>query len=339
MITIDGSTGEGGGQVLRTALSLSMVTGVPFTIENIRAKRRRPGLMRQHLTALGAAQAICNAVVAGGELGSGKLQFTPGKVRGGTYRFAVGTAGSATLVLQTILPALMLAAEPSAVELSGGTHNPFAPPFPFLDECFLPWINRMGPRVEAKLVRPGFYPAGGGVFTVQISPCSQPAPVEIIRRGEIVRRSARILVAGLAPHVAERQCSLLMERTSLSRNDIAIEKLPPSMGPGNAVILSLQSEHITEIFVGFGEKEISSAAVIERLVQEMRAYISAGVPVGRFLADQLLLPIALAGAGRYLTMPLSNHARTNIEVIRQFLPVSIETAESPTGSVEVCVAN
>ncbi len=335
MILLDGSTGEGGGQVLRTALSLSMVTRTPLVIENIRAKRRRPGLMRQHLTALAAAQAICHATVEGGELGSCRLQFTPGPVRGGKYRFAVGTAGSATLVLQTVLPALMIAGEPSELQLSGGTHNPFAPPYPHLAECFLPWINKMGPRVEAELHRPGFYPAGGGEFSVRIEPCSRLAPIDIAARGTIVRRTARILVAGLASGIAERQRELLMQWTTLGSEDIVVEILPNSVGPGNAVVLSLQAEHITEILVGCGEKELSSAAMIERLVKEMRTYISSNAPVGRHLADQLLLPMALAGSGRFVTMPLSSHAQTNIEVIRRFLSVPIVAVSQPDGLAEV----
>jgi RNA 3'-terminal phosphate cyclase (ATP) len=156
MLTIDGSLGKGGGQILRTALALATVTGKPFRIEKIRAGRPKPGLLRQHLTAVKAAATISDAIVTGAELGSGALTFTPGHLRAGEFAFAVGTAGSATLVLQTILPALLTAPAPSTLVLEGGTHNPAAPPFDFLVKSFLPLINRMGPTVTAELERPGF---------------------------------------------------------------------------------------------------------------------------------------------------------------------------------------
>src|SRR5580700_3526091 len=165
MIRIDGSSGEGGGQILRSSLSLSLVTGKAFRMENIRAKRERPGLLRQHLTAVLAATEIGSAQVEGASLGSQTLTFIPGSVRPGNYRFVIGTAGSGTLVLQTILPALMTANEPSQITIEGGTHNMHAPPFDFLEKVFLPIINRLGPKITVNLARYGFYPAGGGCFT------------------------------------------------------------------------------------------------------------------------------------------------------------------------------
>src|SRR5687768_7428895 len=162
MITIDGSEGEGGGQVLRTSLSLALVTGKPFRIEKIRANRSRPGVMRQHVTAVEAACAIGGAECEELAVGASALTFVPGAVQAGGYRFAVGTAGSTSLVLQTLLPPLILADAPSRLVLEGGTHNMLAPPFDFVERVFLPILNRMGPNVSARLVRPGFYPSGGG---------------------------------------------------------------------------------------------------------------------------------------------------------------------------------
>jgi len=170
MIQIEGSQGEGGGQILRSALALSLITATPFCIENIRAGRAKPGLLRQHLTAVNAAAEIGSAEMIGASIGSTRLEFKPGKVRAENYSFAVGTAGSATLVLQTVLPALLTHSEPSTLTLEGGTHNPFAPPYDFLARTFLPLIARMGPRVTTHLERAGFYPAGGGRFTVSIEP-------------------------------------------------------------------------------------------------------------------------------------------------------------------------
>lgn len=167
-LELDGAIG--GGQVLRSALSLSMLSGRPFRIINIRARRSRPGLLRQHLTAVQAAAQICSAEVQGAELGSQRLSFHPGAICGGDYRFAIGSAGSCTLVLQTLLPALLQANAPSSLQISGGTHNPLAPPADFIQQAWLPLLRRMGARVEMQLLRHGFVPAGGGEIAMQIAP-------------------------------------------------------------------------------------------------------------------------------------------------------------------------
>ena len=177
MLTIDGSEGEGGGQILRTSLALSLVTGRPFRMERIRAKGQKPGLLRQHLTAVEAAKTVGCGEVVGAEMNSQTLEFRPGSVTPGNYRFAVGTAGSATLVLQTVLPALLTASGRSTLTLEGGTHNPLAPPFDFLARSFMPLIHRMGPSVELELRNPGFYPAGGGRFHARIEPVRPTAKV------------------------------------------------------------------------------------------------------------------------------------------------------------------
>src|SRR5258705_2280598 len=195
MLTIDGSFGEGGGQILRTALALSLVTGKPFRIENIRAGRKNPGLLRQHLTAVNAATEISRSEVMGAAIGSRELTFAPGSVVAGTYAFAVGTAGSTTLVLQTVLPALLVASGTSKVILEGGTHNPFAPPFDFLEKTFLPLVNRMGPQVTAELERPGFYPAGGGRMNVTVEPADALRELALPARGEVRARRAKAVVA------------------------------------------------------------------------------------------------------------------------------------------------
>ena len=337
MITLDGRMGEGGGQILRTALALSIATSQPFGIEHIRAGRPKPGLMRQHLTAVAAGARICSAQTSGVEMGAQCMEFRPGAVQAGHYHFAVGTAGSATLVLQTVLPALLLANGQSILELEGGTHNPYAPSFDFLEKCFLPVINAMGPHVSAKLERPGFYPAGGGKFRVTIDPVDKLAPIHLTEPGKMVRRSARVLIAGLPGAVAQRQLEALGRRTGWDRSCFTIENLPENMGPGNAVVLELQSDQITEILTGFGQKGLSSEAVIEQLVGQMHAYMAAQAPVGHYLADQLLLPMALAGGGSFLTLPLSRHSKTNIEVIQKFLsvPIHVHVPRDRTALVRV----
>jgi RNA 3'-terminal phosphate cyclase (ATP) len=323
MLKIDGSEGEGGGQVLRTSLALSMVTGTPVRLDKIRARRAKPGLMRQHLTAVLAAAKVSQAKVEGAEVGSTSLVFTPGPVTPGEYRFAVGTAGSVTLVLQTVLPALLTASGPSTLTLEGGTHNPLAPPFEFLDRVFLPLVGRMGPRVEAHLERPGFYPAGGGRFSATIEPAPALTGFELLERGEIRRRQGTVILARLPRGIAEREVQHLAQQTGWDPSCFEIREVN-SLGPGNAVLLELESEAVTEIFTAFGEIGVRAEAVAERAVQEMRRYLKAGVPVGEHLADQLLLLLALAGSGAFTTVPLSLHAMTQIELIPRFLDVKIE---------------
>lgn len=245
LLTIDSSQGEGGGQVLRSSLALSLVTGKPFVIEKIRAKRKRPGIMRQHLTAVRAAAEIGCAETEGAQTDSSRLVFRPHRVEAGRYTFRVGTAGSATLVLQTVLPALLLAEGESELTLEGGTHNPMAPPFDFLAKSYLPWINRMGPTVQVQLRRHGFYPAGGGQFTVQIRPTQQLGRLELLERGPITARRVRAIVANLPRHIAERECRTIAEKTRWEESCFSIEEVVDSHGPGNLVIIELESENIT----------------------------------------------------------------------------------------------
>ncbi|WDP91042.1 MAG: RNA 3'-terminal phosphate cyclase [Desulfobacter sp.] len=332
MKTIDGTHGEGGGQILRTSLALSLVTGQPFTIKNIRARRSKPGLMRQHLTCVNAAARIGTARVGGAQIGSRELTFYPGPVRAGDYSFAIGTAGSCTLVLQTVLPALMTADAPSRVILEGGTHNPFAPPFDFLDRAFLGLINRMGPSVKARLERPGFYPAGGGQMAVEITPAPLER-IEIPERGTILAQRAVAAVADLPPSIGEREIKVVQKR--LGWEDTLVDSIQGSQGPGNILTLTVESEHITEVFTGFGMKGVSAEKVAKQCTGQARAYLSAGVPVGRFLADQLLLPMALAGGGGFATLPLSRHTTTNIDIIRTFMDIEILARETGEGRWEI----
>lgn len=332
MITIDGSSGEGGGQILRTSLALSLVTGQAFRIQNIRAGRQKPGLLRQHLTAVEAAAMVGDAAVDGAALGSKELVFKPGKVRPGDYRFAVGTAGSATLVLQTVLPALIIGKEPSRLTLEGGTHNPHAPPFDFLDRVFLPLLERMGPQISTKLERAGFFPAGGGRFSVEISPVEKLTPLILQSRGESKGRSARAIISNLSPGVANRELKVVSEKLGWPRECLHVEDVE-STGPGNALTLELAFENITEVFTGFGERGVLAETVAENAIQEVRDYLASGVPVGEHLADQLLIPLALAGSGSFLTGKLSRHTRTNIDVISKFIPVAFQTKEADDGSL------
>lgn len=328
MIRIDGSSGEGGGQILRSSLSLSLATGKEFRIENIRAKRERPGLLRQHLTAVLAAREISGAQVEGAILGSPALSFVPGAVRPGEYHFKIGTAGSGTLVLQTILPALMTADAPSNITIEGGTHNMLAPPIDFLEKCFLPVIGRMGPKVTMNLERHGFYPAGGGRFTVTIDPCAKLLPIEYSERGEITRRHVTAMVANLNRPIAEREIDKVVKLLNWEGESTEIVVVKKSAGPGNIVLIEVgTSTGMAEVFCGFGRLGASAEAVAKEAVKEALAYISSEAAAGEHLTDQLLLPFALAGGGSFTAEKLNRHARTNMEVIGEFLPVKFVTRE------------
>ena len=337
MITIDGSFGEGGGQILRTSLALSLVTGKPFCMENIRAKRDKPGLLRQHLTAVNAAVEVGNAKVEGNTIGSLKLSFTPGKVKAGAYHWAVGTAGSATLVLQTILPALLIADGPSELVLEGGTHNPYAPPFDFLEKAFLPIINRMGPKVTVKLERPGFYPAGGGKFTVSIDPAKKLSRVDLMERGEILNHVAVGVVSQLSRKIAETELGVLQAKLSWGPECFRVEEVSHPRGPGNILLVIIESEHVTKVFTGFGERGVPADRVALSTIEQVHEYLSAGVPVGRHLADQLMIPMALAGGGKFRALPPTRHSLTNIEILKKFLDVEVTVTKQdrPVWDVEI----
>jgi len=334
MLTIDGSSGEGGGQILRTSLALALVTGRPIRIEKIRAKRKNPGLQRQHLAAVHAAAAVGQARLEGDRLRSQELVFVPGRVRPGVYAFDVGTAGSATLVLQTILPALALAEGPSRVDVSGGTHNQLAPPFDFLAKAFVPLVCRMGPVISSRLARYGFYPKGGGGVGVDIEPVSALRPIELVERGRILQRSATAVVARLPLHIAEREVDTIRRRLSWPAESVSAREVD-SLGPGNVVTAEIRSENVTEVLTGFGQIGVPAEKVAAGVVREARRYLEAGVPVGEHLADQLLLPMALAGGGRFRTLEPTEHARTNIETIRRFLDVEIAVEQLDSSEWEI----
>lgn len=317
MLEIDGSHGEGGGQILRSSLTLSIVTGTPFRITRIRANRKRPGLLRQHLTAVQAAARVSSAEVAGDELGSSELTFEPGPIQPGHYELRIGSAGSATLVLQTVLLPLSFAEEPSEVVIEGGTHNPLAPPFDFLEKSYLPLVERMGVRVEVTLERAGFAPAGGGRLRARIHP-GDLARLELDDPGRLLTRRAVATVASLPTHISQRELAVLRERLGLSERE-EVERVWAEQGPGNLAHVELVHEHVTLVLTVFGQKGLPAEIVARRLADEVRAVTRAGVAVDPHLADQLFLPMALGDGGSFTTCEITEHARTHAEVIRLFL--------------------
>ncbi|MCP3165683.1 RNA 3'-terminal phosphate cyclase [Myxococcus qinghaiensis] len=336
MLRIDGSRGEGGGQVLRTSLALSLVTGTPFTMTNIRAGRAKPGLLRQHLTGVKAAEAVGAAEVSGAELGSKELTFRPRALTAGNYHFAVGTAGSATLVLQTVLPALLAASEPSTLMLEGGTHNPAAPPFDFLTRAYLPILRKLGPDVAATLERPGFFPAGGGKFRVDVRP-GPMKPLSLLERGRVLRRDAKAVVAMIPFDVAKREMETAGALLKWRPDELRVEELKRTTGPGNVLVAEVESEHVTEVFTGFGERGKRAEVVAEEVASEVKRYLDAEVPVGEHLCDQLLLLFALARGGEFRTLPLDGHSVTQLETMAHFLDVKVDVREVSREVREVVV--
>lgn len=323
LMELDGSQGEGGGQVLRSALTLSMITGRPFRIANIRANRAKPGLMRQHLVSVQAAAAVCGADASQAAVGARELEFRPGRIRGGSYSFAIGTAGSCTLVLQTLLPALLFADAPSTVTVSGGTHNPKAPPAHFLERSYGRAMAAMGADISIELKRHGFFPAGGGEIVARVQPCTQLKRIELMSPGARYNEYAESILAAVPSRVARRELECVAAGLGWPESRLHERRLPDEQGPGNVLLITLESEHVTEVFAGFGEKTVRAEDVARHALGEAVRYIASGAAVGEHLADQLMLPMALAGGGKFTLDRVSQHALTNADVIRRFLPVDI----------------
>ena len=333
-IIIDGSEGEGGGQVLRTSLSLSAITGKPVRIENVRGRRKKPGLFRQHLTAFKAAAEICGARMEGAELGSSEIAFYPDEIKGGKYDFAIGSAGATNLVAQTVLPILAHADEPSKVTISGGTHNQWAPTFDFLDQAFLPQFRKMGGRASAELKAHGFYPAGGGSMTLTVKPTQTPERLELTDRGAPVGTKAVVIVANLKRDIANRELKTVLNAMNLAPEQGEITHVE-GPGPGNVVTLFMEYENVTEVFIGLGQYGVRAEAVGKSVVKQAQNYMPArnaagdiNTAVGEHLADQLLLPMALFGGGIFTTTDISQHTYTNIDIIRRFLDVEIKLTQN-----------
>ena len=330
-VYVDGSEGEGGGQILRTSLALACITGKNLRMEKIRAARRNPGLARQHLICVHAARQICEGRCEGAALGSQVLHFQPGPVRSGDFTFDIGSAGSASLVVQTVLPALFLAGEPSTVTVTGGTHNPWAPPFDFLSETFLPAIAGAGFDARCELHKHGFFPAGGGKITLHIRPRKggMDRAINLCEPGGRRQIHARIYTAKLPEHIAQHQKRLLLQ-SGLSIKNIEHIDVTDSDGPGNCVMLRLVAASSaawgwlgrTTVFTAFGQRGKPSEKVVGEVVGLAEDFLAAGAAADRFLADQLLLYMAISKAGCYTTNELSTHLTTNIETIKKFLPVN-----------------
>ncbi len=333
-IVIDGSMGEGGGQILRTSLSLSAITGTGIKIKKIRAGREQPGLKRQHLTCVKAVAEICGAQVAGDAVGSCELEFTPGPIKGGDYRFDVGTAGSVTLVAQTVIPVLLKADAPSMVTISGGTHVSYAPIWEFFEACYLPELRRMGAKVEAKFVQHGFYPAAGGVVQLRIWPYHEemkPDRYALRNLGAYCGGTVVGVVSAIPEAIAEAEVEIVAKKHPELNLKCEVRRVD-SAGPGNYCYAKLDYERASVVFSGIGTFQRSRKAVGNEVAAEIWAFLKSGKACEKHLADQLLLPMALFLGERGKTLDSDSrsdgvidvqketkHYQTNRDVIELFL--------------------
>lgn len=337
MIEIDGTFGEGGGQILRTSLSLAAITGQAVHIVNIRARRRKPGLMRQHLACVKATAEITGGRVIGAELNSRELTFEPGTIHGGDFHFAVGSAGSVTLIAQTVIPALLCANVASHVVIEGGTHTDQSPIFEFFDRVYLPALRKMGAEITAKLESIGFYPAGGGRIVVDIQPVKTWNRFECMQAGSLKQSMLIVMGCGIDKRIMEDEVTICKDKLEVKDGFRHESQDVKSPGPGNVLYAQMEYENITELFSVCGAFNVSRREVGERVAGMVNKYLMLNVPVGRFLADQLLLPMAIGAGGKYLTVPPTKHTQTNIEVIRMFLntDIELENRKNETYVIEV----
>ncbi len=345
-VVLDGSEGEGGGQILRTALTLSLVTGRPFRIENIRANRKPPGLRPQHLACVRGAEAVSGGVTEGAVVGASRLSFTPGPVRAGEYLLDVGTAGSTPLVFQCLFFPLALAGEGQLI-LRGGTHLPHSPSYHYLSWVWRTAAAAYGFDVQLQLRAAGFYPEGAGEWRAKILKRHEPPNlVELPTRGTLRQVNVTSFVAGLPLEIAERQgkaaAAALRERGIYSETENL--PLPTLKSQGTVVLIRLEFENTPAAFTALGEKGKRAEDVGREAAEEVARFMQAGGAIDPYLADQILLPAALLaarmlgpsspGTTRFTTSEITSHLTTNARVIERFLPVTISVNEGR----EVCVS-
>jgi RNA 3'-terminal phosphate cyclase (ATP) len=329
MIEIDGSQGEGGGQMLRTALSLSGITRKGFRIHNIRKSRSKPGLMRQHLVAVQAAARIASAELAGDQLGSCELTFVPSRVRAGNYHFDIGTAGSTPLVLQTIVPPLLHAGAVSRLSLVGGTHVPFSPSWHYLDEVFAPTLRRLGARVLFTLDSCGFYPKGGGRVRCEVEAAERLQPLRAEQRGRLLHVTGYSAVGNLPRSIAERQSQAALRRlTEGLHADVPMEVEICELkiyGQGTFIFLKAQYEEAVAGFTALGARGKPAEEVGEEAAFELINHHHSGMPIDQHLADQLVLYLAQAeGPSIFATSRITGHLETNLAVAGLFIDFTSE---------------
>jgi RNA 3'-terminal phosphate cyclase (ATP) len=336
-LEIDGCFGEGGGQIVRTALSLSCVTGIPFRLFNIRKGRKRPGLMPQHITCVQAISDICSARSTGNEKGSQQLTFIPGKIKAGNYRFDIGTAGSAPLVFQTMLPPLLFAGSPSHVIIHGGTHVPFSPTYHYISEVFLPTLNRVGIHVESSIGKFGFYPKGGGEIDFIITPSPEIKALNIQTRGRLSAVHGYSAVSRLPKSIAERQKKSALQTLHQLSVTITVSEVL-SIDEGTFIFLKSEYENSIAGFSSLGKRGKPAEEVGREAADELLRFHSTPESFDSHLADQLAIYLCLAGGNSsFTTARITQHLVTNLWAIQKFLPVSyqIEGEMNAPGKVTI----
>ena len=340
MIRLDGSLGEGGGQILRTALALSTITGQPFEMINIRSRRPRPGLRPQHLEAVKAAARIASAEVAGAVENSSELRFEPGPVTTGRFRFEIRTAGSSSLVLQTITLPLALAGGGSRVEIRGGTHVAWSPCYHYLERQWAPALERLGIRVRLELKRAGFYPEGGGEIQAQIDAPGALTGMRCTERGRLTQLTLLSAACHLPSHIAERQCKRVLSRIEKMGLEPRVELAEniPAHGKGSFLILTAQYEKGAACYSALGARGKPAEKVGDEAARPLMRYIEGEAAFDEYLADQILLPLSvIPHESEYTTVCVTDHLLTNAEVIRRFVDaeIRIEGARGEPGRVRV----
>lgn len=339
MLTLDGSHGEGGGQILRTALSLAVLLGRPVSLTRIRTGRPKPGLRPQHQTVVRALAAISDAEVVGDALGSTELRFIPRMLRGGDRRFDIGaihgSAGSVTLLFQALLLPLVFAPAPSRLTLLGGTHVSGSPPFPYLTDVYLPALGQIGVRAEVRLRRWGWYPAGGGEIEATIQPAHGLRG--FVPKGPPGFGSVRGLsaVSRLPGAIAERQRRRAVERLAAAgvSAEIAVEEDATAPGPGTVLFVAVPGR---AGFTALGRRGVPAERVADEAVDALLGFRTSGAAIDDHLADQLVPFLALAGEESDLTSPTaSSHLRTVAWVVQQFVPARVTLAEGPVARLRV----
>ncbi len=343
MVRIDGSFGEGGGQILRTSLALSCALGRPVEITNIRKARSKPGLRPQHLTAVMAAAAVTGADVRGASLSSTELQFRPGRTAGGTYHFDVagkqGSAGSTSLVLQTILLPLCFAQAGSAVIVRGGTHVPWSPPFHYVSTVAGPLLSRLGVRTEYAIETWGWYPLGGGRISALIAPVPALRPLVMTDRGRLLRVSGISASSNLPAHVAVRQRDRARSVLRGQEIDASIEILrAPSPGKGSILFLVADFERVAAGFSGLGAIGKRAEEVADEACGSLLSHLRAEGALDPHLADQVVPWLAFCrGASEFTTSRITRHLLTNLWVVRQFLEIDARVEGEEDGEGRVLV--
>ncbi|MDJ0892631.1 MAG: RNA 3'-terminal phosphate cyclase [Gammaproteobacteria bacterium] len=335
LVEVDGASGEGGGQILRSALTLSLLTRRPFRISRIRANRDRPGLRPQHLAAVRAASRVSGGQVTGDRVGSDEVAFTPGEVRPGDYFFDIGTAGAASLVLQTLLPPLALAPGSSCLTIRGGTHVPWSPCYHYLAWQWRFFLARLGIPCNLTLSMAGFYPRGGGEIVARTAGDARPRALQLTERGVLRAIRGFSAVANLPREIAERQRSQALHRlrTPLPdvSPDVSVEELPAS-SRGTVLLLLAELEFGRACCFALGARGKRAERVADEAVDALTAFLNTDAVVDPWLVEQLLIPLTLAdGPSSLRTSEVTAHLLTNAEVIRLFLPVEIGV-DAPLGS-------